>query len=245
MQNRGETRNKAKGTLNNNAHEQALKKAYNKARAALDKKSTTDNIKAVEAARRALEAYRAEKAADADPEARRFANLLDVLGYLTDEGWKVSKTKLYADRGKIEKEKDGAYAKKAVDEYARRWLEKLDGSDQSEPGMAAKVKVETDIAREKLKALQRENEIAAGKWVLKSDTESMLAGRAALLKSGLGEEFIHARAARIIELVGGDQSRAPDLIELWLREMEDHFNRYSEPMEFAAPAGGVRDEGDE
>ncbi|MBE7413855.1 MAG: hypothetical protein HS130_00950 [Deltaproteobacteria bacterium] len=219
--------------------EAVLARAVAQTMKAYNESPTMKNLKEWDAARKRFDEFQKRKAADADPEARRFANLLEVLGYLTDEGWKVAKSKLYADQNKISKERDGAYAKKAVDEYARLALVKLDGSGQEDEGLATrKAKIELDILEEKKKRERRENEIDEGKWVLRSDVESMLAGRAALLKSGLGEEFIHARAARIIDLVGGDQAKAPDLIALWKEEMEEHFNRYSEPLEFAAPAGG-------
>lgn len=220
-------------------HKQTLEAAYDKARSALKKKVTTENIKCAEAARKALEAYRAELAAQADPSQRRFKTLTpEVLVYLKSEGWKIEKTKLYADEHKISREEDGTFAKKAVDDYARLCLKQLDGSDQSDEGLAKKTaQVELDILEEKKKEAIRENEIEDGRWVLRSDVESMLAGRASLLKSGLGPEFIHAHAGAVIRLTGGDTGKAPDLIEYWLNAMEEHFDRYSRPMEFAAPAG--------
>jgi len=229
-------------------YEQDLVAALDKARAALKRKATSDNVKAAETARKALDAYRAEKAAQKDPEARRFRTLApEVIEYLKAEGWKVEKTKLYddADRGALKKE-NGAYSKASVDKYANKWLEKLDGTDKPDDGlMTRKARLEIEILEEKKKEIVRENEIDAGKWVLRSEIEAMFAGRAGLLKNGLGPEFIHSHAPAIVTLVGGDQAKAPDLIEYWLKAIEEHFDRYSQPVEFAAPANPAKEEEEE
>lgn len=233
----------------NNAHEQALEAAHRKALDALKKKATVENIRAAESAEKALADYRARKAAEADPEERRFKTLLGedgVLAYLKESGWKIEKSKLHSDQHKIEKEKDGTYAKKKVDEYARLSLQRLDGTDSDTDGLAQKAaRLEIEILEEKKIKARHENEVEAGRWVPKDDVESMLAGRAAVLKAGVGPEFIHARAEKLIELVNGDQARAPELIEYWLREAEALFDRYSRPLEFTAPAGGHKERVDE
>src|SRR3972149_4040374 len=158
-------------TTHLDGYEQDLVAALDKARAALKRKATSDNVKAAETARKALDAYRAEKAAAADPEARRFKTLApEVLEYLKAEGWKVEKTKLYDDRNKINREPDGAWTKKAVDEYACRALERLDGSDKLFVEEARrKTSLEIDILEEKKKEIVRENEIEDGKWILRSE----------------------------------------------------------------------------
>ncbi|MBI5826389.1 MAG: hypothetical protein HZB22_01455 [Deltaproteobacteria bacterium] len=93
---------------------------------------TVANLKNWEAARRAYEDFQARKAAEANPGERRFKTLApDVLEYLKATGWKIEKSKLYADRNKIDKETDGTYTIKAVDDYARLRLTRLDGSDDN------------------------------------------------------------------------------------------------------------------
>ena len=228
------------------AHEQALEAAYEKALSALKKKSTAENVKHAEASRKALEDYRAELAAKTDPEARRFKTLVpEALEYLQSEGWKVKKTKLSADRNKIVCESDGTFTKKAIDEYAGRALKKTDGSDKAAVDDARrKAKLELDILDEDFKKKKRANEIESGLWTRTSDIESMLAARAALLKNGIGPEFIHTYAPQLITLVNGDQAKAPDLIEFWLKEVEEFMNRYSAPVEFVVPmqAAGKEEE---
>lgn len=212
-----------------------------KARKAKDENPTTKNINAFVAAEKALADYRARAAAEADPKSRTFSTLLEVLDYLQGEGWKISKSTLYDNQHKINKAKDGTYTKKAVDEYARLCLVKLDGSTDEGKGAAEKKEeIEAKIAEERLKKLQRDNEIEQGRWVRRSEVESMLAARAAALMNGVGPEFIHREAAGIIELVEGDIEKAPDLIEHWLKVVEELFDRYSRPVEFTVP--GAEDE---
>jgi len=220
-----------------------LEKAFADAQAAMKKKASAKNIKAVAAAKKALDEHRAEQAATADPEARRFRTLLEVLYYLQGEGWKVSKSKLYEDQRKIEKEEDGTWTKQAVDEYARLRLTRLDGTTDEGRGAAErKEEIEAQIAQAKLEKLRRENEIEQGRWVRRSEVESMLAARASALMAGVGPEYIHREAAGIIELVGGDADRAPDLIDHWLKRVEELFDRYSRLMEFTVPGEEELDE---
>ena len=49
-------------------------------------------------------------------------------------------------------------------------------------------------------------------------------------------------SSRTVELVKGDQSLTPDLIELYTKEMETLFDHYSRPVEFEAPAWVEEDE---
>ena len=226
--------------------ETVLARALARTMKAYNESATTKNLKEWDAAKKRYEEFQRHKAAAADPEARRFKTLApEVLEYLKAESWKVEKSKLYddADRGALKKEKDGAYSKASVDKYANKWLEKLDGTDKPDDGlMTRKARLEIEILEEKKKEIVRENEIDAGKWVLRSDVESMFAGRASLLKNGLGPEFIHSHAPQIATLVGGDHAKVPDLIEYWLKAIEEHFDRYSKPVEFAAPVSTAREE---
>jgi len=219
-----------------NAHEKALASAHRRALAAVKKRASVENIKAVEAAERALSDYRARRAAAAGAPERRFKTLKEVLSYLKDEGWKVEKSKLYADKNKIDRQKDGSYLAADVDRYAKLCLSRLDGSDETPVDAAEKLKWEIEFNKQRAKKLELENEVEKGRWLLRSEVSQMFAARAALLKDAVGPAFIHPRVADVIELVGGDQAKAPELIAWWLREVEKHMDQYSRPLEFAVPA---------
>ncbi|MGB5218085.1 MAG: hypothetical protein WBN66_07275 [Smithella sp.] len=54
----------------------------------------------------------------------KFENLADVLKYLKESGWSIARSSLYRHNkeGKLLPEKSGAYKQKAVDRYARLFL---------------------------------------------------------------------------------------------------------------------------
>ncbi len=209
----------------------ALGKAIN----AYKENPTAQNLKEYSAAKQAVENYKARQQAAENPEEQRFKNLLEVIVYLREEGWKCSKSKIYEDQNKIDRQSDGTITKKDADKYASIFLRRLDGSinaDDLDP--AEKLRWEIEIAKEKAEKLHRENEIERGIYLLRSDVEHMLAARAAYLKDNLGAAFIHSRASQIILLVNGDQTRIPDLVEFWLRNIDEIFNHYARPMQHEA-----------
>ena len=207
--------------------------------AAYNNKPTIQNLRAWDAAKAAFAKCGNKQL---DPAERRFANLLEVLDYLKVEGWKVEKSKIYADKRIIAQEPDGSYTRKAIDDYAKRCLVRIDGSNTAQVDFSQrKAQLEVELLEEKKKEAVRENDIAAGRWVLKSEVESMLAARAALLKDGVGAGFIHSQAMRIIEVCGGLQEKAPELIAYWLEEVNALFDRYAAPTEFMAPPQEAKD----
>lgn len=206
---------------------------------AYNDKPTAENLRNWTAAKQAIEAFTRKS----DSPERRFDNLMDVCEYLTSEGWKISKTKLYEDQGKIHKQKDGTMLKQDVDRYAAV-LSRLDGSD-FEGHASEKLRWETEIAKQKAKLLTRSNAVEAGKYILKSDVEQQLAGRASYLKSSLGMDFIHSRAAQLIRVCDGNQERAPELIEFWLEQIEQTFDHYAQPLQFSTAYAAVGTQEDE
>ena len=170
-----------------------------------------------------------------DPEETYF-DLAEALEYLNDEGYKVGKSKLYEDAGtRFGKQPDGSVTKRTLDKYANDWLDLIDASDKAAPSAEAKAREEAALAKARRLKLEHELEVEKGKWVKKSEQSQMLAARAALLKDSVGTNFIHRYAEDIIELVGGNQDKAPDLIVFYIDRVEDHFDQYSRPMVFAAP----------
>lgn len=214
-------------------HELALENAHKKALAALNKRATAENIRAVEAAKRALADHQARTAGPAE---RRFANLTEALEYLKSEGWKVEKSKLYADQGKITKEKDGTYTVKALDDYARLCLQRKDGSNNTISLAEKKAEADLDGKLKDNWLRQREIEEKEGKWELTSKIDAEFAEFAAYTKNAVGPEFIHRAVERLIEIADGDPKRAPEVIEYWLKEVDELFDRHAVREEYTVPA---------
>jgi len=226
-----------KKNIMTDSHLKILEAAYEKAAAEIKKKATKKAIEAFTAAKSALEAHRRAQAGALDPDSLPLANIPEALEYLQSEGWKIEKSKLYADAHMIKCEKDGSYSRSAVDKYAEATgLARLDGTDPALQSLSEqKLKKQVELLE-----IQRHNdalelEIKQKKWVKRSRVESLLAARASLLKNSLGPEFIHACAARIIEVVEGNPDRVPELVVYYLDATEDAFDRYAAPVEFAAP----------
>lgn len=216
-------------------HADALEAAHSKALAALKKKATAENIRNADAAEKALAEYRARTAG---PGERRFANLTpEALAYLKGEGWKVEKSKLYADQGKITKEKDGTYTVKALDEYARLCLQRLDGSDAEGRGAAdTKARLENEILEEKKKKFQRDNEIEEDKWILKSEVEQKHTAKLALLLIAVGNFTQGGKLDEAAEIIiSGGREKMPEFRAVLKREFRAILGEYSKKPDFAVP----------
>lgn len=226
-------------------HLSILEAAYKKAAAAAKKHAGHKEIKDLDAAKAAIDAHKKRRAEEAGDSTAPLKTLTgDVLAYLKAQGWKIEKSKLSADKRFIRCGKDGTYTREAADEYARvAGLQRLDGADPGLQSLAEqKLRAETRLAEERAEKIKLENEIEQKKWTRTSKIEGMLASRGALLKNGVGPEFIHARASAIIERVEGNQDRAPELVAFWLAEIDELFDRYAAPVEFAGAAAQEADD---
>ena len=170
-----------------------------------------------------------------------FRTLAEVLRHLTDQGYKLGKSKIYADstwkNGKpplIAPDPEGNFTSEVIKAYITAAdLRKLDNTRASDPDLdkldaLSERKLIAEV--EKLEA-QRDNtrlehEIKAGKYILRSEHEADLADRARLLK-GQVLNFGKLRVDDIIELVGGEAQKAPDALALWEREVERFFGAYA------------------
>lgn len=168
-------------------------------------------------------------------EPKTFSNLLDVLAHLKAEGWKIEKSKLYADAKKIGKQKDGSYSLKAVNDYARVCLQKLDGSTPSDNVMAEKAVIEQKILEEKLKALKLENEINEGKWVLKSEAEQKHTAKLALFLTAIDNFTAGNKIEAAIELIKGDRENILALREFLRIEFRALLADYAKAPVFSIP----------
>jgi hypothetical protein len=176
------------------------------------------------------------------PTDRPLPNLLAVVDWLKDRGWKVGKSKLYADAkaGKLRSQDDGTYHVKAVQKYAAAYLRQLGSAGRRDASMMddlaeTKSRSEAEILASKALIFKSKADAASGLYVLRDEFEKALAQRAAIFKADL-EGFCRGRASEIINLVSGDAVRIPDLIEYMLSRMEEVLARYSEDKPINVPA---------
>lgn len=168
---------------------------------------------------------------------RVFKNIHAVCKYLTEEGWRVSPATVYnhQKQGKIIPNSSGKFTLSAVEKYIKEAnLRKVDGSKPPEEGQSAKSHYEEEILRIKSEHMGHKLELLRGSFVPRDAFERALAQRARLFKSDI-ESFIRGLAPEMITRIGGDQAKAPDLIEFMLDEFQKVLARYAEAREWTPP----------
>jgi len=231
--------------------EQILTDAVRKAMNAVKKSATVQNLKALEATKRALANFQAQKIAMERPDERPLKNLREVYAYLSEErGFKVSERKIYDDKRLITMQTDGSYLVRAAEEYAAQYLTKKDGSDDDDSGLSrVKQQKEIELQDIKISREKRKELIETGKYILRSKVDQQLAARAAFLIADL-EAFAHAKLPEIAEqaldttaapaellpiMIELRAKIGPELSAVFLCELGKWLDRYSQPLQFQAP----------
>lgn len=167
-----------------------------------------------------------------------FTSLLQVKDYLIEQGYKVSKSKIYrdAENGKITAESDAAGNKSvsalAAWEYAEKHLEKTgvnkgDLKNLQATKLMQAIKIQEIDARRKTFDLEKEQ----GKYIPKAEFEAELAARASVLDSGFRNMF-NIRVREWIALVNGTPERAPDFLAALNQALDEQLNTYATTRTF-------------
>lgn len=163
--------------------------------------------------------------------AEKLKNIPAVVAWLDAAGWKISKSAAYKHKkeGRLRPGADGLFSVKGVEKYARQWLEKKDGTaaGSGEDVQDEKARAELEKLRAQARHWDTKTRLELGELVPREDWDRELAARARVFKSDI-DNFIRAEATEIIRLVDGDASKAPDLIDYYLRRAEEWLDRYSQ-----------------
>jgi len=150
------------------------------------------------------------------------------------EGWKVAQSSVYnhVGRHRLQRDEEGRFTLEAVDEYARRYLKRQDGSSQN-ADETAQSKREAEVRRLRAQAelFEMKAEVEKGRYILREQFEQALASRAQLFKTDLNN-FATGEAPEIVTLVNGESDKIPDLIEHLQERFADILDRYSRDTEF-------------
>ncbi|MGA1846895.1 hypothetical protein [Deferribacter abyssi] len=196
----------------------------------LDSDSTTEAVDLWKAAKSALSEYVKELWNSYFPEDQVFENAIEVVSFLNEEGWKVSKTKVYNDikAGRLRRNKEGHFRKQDVLKYAETYLVRYDGGGEDpEKLQELKLKHEIEIMEVKKRMLQMEEEIKRGEYVRRDEFEHALAARASIFKSDL-QNFAYKDVPEIVAIVNGDTKKTPDAIQYVLGRIDEILARYVE-----------------
>jgi hypothetical protein len=180
-----------------------------------------------------------------------YENLVGVLAYLKERGYKASKSSLYlhAGHGKIHARKDGLFHVRDIEKYAKIFLKRRGGAPHRLPtGLDSLQKEKLSAETIKLKAQAEHWQARAraftGSLVPRELFEQELAKRASVFKNDL-ESFARAEAMGIVGIVDGNPDKAPDLVSWFITRFKEFLRRYSEDPDIRVPALHVSSETNE
>ena len=171
-----------------------------------------------------------------------FSSRLAVAKWLRANGWKVSRSTLYNQFGrtKLLPREDGLIHMADVQEYARVFLRRrtvgMPLPSRQDELQQEKAKLEVQRLRIEVDRAEHRREIEEGKYIPKDQFELEMASRAAVLDAGIAH-FFQSEAGAWIDLVGGDQRKLPELIEILMAAKDRFLDQYARSREFLVEFG--------
>ncbi len=166
-----------------------------------------------------------------------FKNQTATLKYLTSEGWKIGKSQFnkHCTEKLLRPEADGTYNQQAVDKYAKTWLKQVATGQKLNERLdkMQEEKLEADLRASKFKMEEAEFNlgIRKNKFVPREDFELAIVARAVAYMAHLNHT-VQSEAAEWIDIVGGDQARAPELVQAISRAIEQRMGDFAADAEF-------------
>jgi len=197
-----------------------------------------------ETAKAALERYAREVEVRTGPADPPFSSRVEVVKWLQGQGWKIKKTKLYQDAasGLLRVQPDGSVLRADAADYAvrvglRRVSDPLDTVDELH---AEKSRAEIDRLKKQVELLTLDLEQKRGLWVMRSEVETDLAVRVAVLKSGFCQ-MVRMRAIEWAAAIGGNTRLERHLYDLIVAEYEELLDRYARGVEVRVSGDGAEE----
>jgi len=174
----------------------------------------------------------------------KFKTVAAAWDYLEKSGWIAGRSRMYdaVRKGHLARNPDGSVDRAAVDAYAATYCKRRPtGRKGAESATVAEEREAVRLEREKvrLQKERRELELIEGKSIPRAEVELMIVGRAVAMLSHL-RAMVQMHASDLIHIVGGDQSRAPELIAALQDNIEEHIATFARDVEFKVmllPAG--------
>ena len=165
-----------------------------------------------------------------------FKTVAAAWDYLEKGGWIAGRSRMYdaVRKGHLARNPDGSVDRAAVDAYAATYCRRVDtGRKGAESATVAEEREVVRLEREKvrLKKEQRELELIEGKSIPRNEVELMIVGRAVAFLSHL-RAMTQMHASDLIHIVGGDQSRATEMIAELQGLIEEHVSTFARDVEF-------------
>lgn len=216
---------------------QAISAAKKRAREAMEKDPSAENIEAFRKAARAVKEF----LRPADPGERIFRNRIEALEYLKGQGYAIEKSKLYGDhkKGLIRLQADKSITLAELERYIKR--AGLEKPAEKAPEGASQVSIEkqrheADLQREMARERKRRNDVADGLLMPREQVHLELAGRAVALEAGFKHD-ISIETAAIMEAAEeiADKTERNQFIVSRLHDLVDRrLNEYANVKSFLA-----------
>lgn len=207
----------------------AAEEALQLARQAVQESPTPANLEALARASDAL--ARLKRAGDQAPST--FANAREVARHLRALGYRVAQSTVYEHvrAGYLKRREDGLFHLADVERYLEeRDIPTRDGSRPSDMSQERLSLKERQAKLRMIEARARKMELeaaeAAGRLIPRERLELEMVARAHVLRSDL-QNLARAKAAEIVQMVGGDPKKTPLLIQWLNRQFEDFLDRYT------------------
>ena len=163
---------------------------------------------------------------------RILRNKLEVVDYLQRRGFKVAKSKLYADakKGLLRVQADGSVYVGDAEAYARQSnlpRPDMDGPDPAKMEVVQLERSELEKRELELKIKKREFELEReqGKYLPKDQLALELASRAAVLDSGLWN-MIKGSAEELVYTAGGQREQVPEFLSSMRNILDKQMNEF-------------------
>jgi hypothetical protein len=155
-----------------------------------------------------------------------FSSLEAVRRFLNAQGYKVSKSTIdrHKREGKIRPNPSGVFTEASAIKYAETFLVVSStgqrARDDNSDIQRQRLRALTDKAVEEARTMRLKREAEEGKYIPRSQVQQDLAARAMMLRSGF-KHLVQSRVMEWVHLVGGDPTKAPEL----MREVADRVER--------------------
>ncbi len=167
-----------------------------------------------------------------------FKTKVEILRYLQDGGWKIGRSQFYdhcRDGLLRPTKKDGRYHLKAVEKYAKLNVARLDTGQKvrDREDVMREEKLTISLEREKVGLKREKHDLATrqGRYILRSEFELAIVARAVAFMAHLNHT-IQVGAPDWIDLVEGEQSRAPELVDAVSKSIEQRMGDFAADAEF-------------
>lgn len=161
-----------------------------------------------------------------------FKNLVEVLKYLEKSGYKIKKTKLYADskKGLIKVQHNNSVTMSDVKLYSGT-LSKVDNDGKVIDVVTNKAEKEVEKIEVQVEQLKFSLAKDKGKYIKKSKFDQELSARAAVLETGIKHMF-QSNVSEWVALVTGDPLKANTLIDRMNLDYDSYINEYASKRSF-------------